>query len=132
MDKKEGRGNKDFKRGGGASWVKGLLPYKRGVWSPLTNYGLSIFSSWHLSGCFLGIWSWNFSECCHGARKPYEVVHGSLIFLEKLFCSKNSFFLIWKNWSQFSMNLFYNENVYCYLLFSCTNPIFGKNLVPEV
>ena len=30
----------------------------------------------------------------------------------------------------FSMNLFHTENLY-YLLGSCTNTIFGKNLVPE-
>ena len=29
------------------------------------------------------------------------------------------------------MNLFYNENLH-YLLCSCTNPIFGKNFVPDV
>ena len=29
------------------------------------------------------------------------------------------------------LNLFYNENQY-YLLCSCTNSIFGKNLVPEM
>ena len=29
------------------------------------------------------------------------------------------------------MNLYYNENFY-YLLCSCTNPIFGKDLVPEM
>ena len=28
-------------------------------------------------------------------------------------------------------NLFYNENLY-YLLCSCTNPIFGEILVPEI
>ena len=33
------------------------------------------------------------------------------------------------NW--YLMNLIYNENVY-YLLCSCTNPIFGKNFVPEI
>ena len=31
---------------------------------------------------------------------------------------------------QFSLNLFYIENLY--LLCSCTNPIFGKNLVSEI
>ena len=30
-----------------------------------------------------------------------------------------------------SDDLFYNENLY-YLLCSCTNPTFGKNLVPEI
>ena len=29
------------------------------------------------------------------------------------------------------LNLFYNKNLY-YLLCSCTNPIFGKILVPEI
>ena len=57
---------------------------------------------------------------------------GRTFFLQKLGkWAKNRFFSIWKNCSQFLLNLFYNENV-CYLLCSCTNPIFGKNLVPEV
>ena len=31
----------------------------------------------------------------------------------------------------FYLNLVYNESLY-YLLYSCTNPIFGKSLVPEI
>ena len=37
-NRKEERGNKDLKKGGGgASWVKGWVPRKRGGWNPLTN-----------------------------------------------------------------------------------------------
>ena len=45
-----------------------------------------------------------------------------------------------KNWSFFNLmdlvinyflNMVYNESL-CYLLYSCTNPIFGKNLVPGI
>ena len=32
---------------------------------------------------------------------------------------------------KFSLNLFYNESLY-YLLCSCTNPLFGKSVVPEM
>ena len=46
--------------------------------------------------------------------------------------AKNSFFgFIEKCGHQSFLNLFYNENQY-YLLCSCTNSIFGKNLVPEM
>ena len=31
----------------------------------------------------------------------------------------------------FFLNLVYNES-FCYLLYSCTNPIFRKSLVPEI
>ena len=42
------------------------------------------------------------------------------------------FFNLKKNFViNFHWILFYNENLY-YLLCSCTNPIFGKNLVPEI
>ena len=32
---------------------------------------------------------------------------------------------------KFSLNLSYNENLSCFLC-SCTNSIFGKNVVPEM
>ena len=32
---------------------------------------------------------------------------------------------------QFFLNLVYKESLY-YLLYSCTNPIFGESLVPEI
>ena len=39
----------------------------------------------------------------------------------------------WKKFfaQKFLLNLFYNDNLY-YLLCSCTNPIFGKILLPEI
>ena len=46
--------------------------------------------------------------------------------------SKKGFLNLKKNLViNFSLNLFYNENFY-YLLCSCTNPIFGKDLIPEI
>ena len=35
-NRKDGRGNKDFKKG--ASWVKRWVSYKEGGWNPLRNY----------------------------------------------------------------------------------------------
>ena len=57
----------------------------------------------------------------------------------RYFCPKNEengqkigfFEFIGKLSSQFFLNLVYNEGLY-YLLYSCTNPIFRKNLVPEI
>ena len=38
-NRKEGKENKDFKKGGGgASWTKGWVPLKEGGWNPFTNY----------------------------------------------------------------------------------------------
>ena len=37
----EGRGNKDFKKGEGASWVKEGALKRGGGWNPLTNYDVS-------------------------------------------------------------------------------------------
>ena len=63
-------------------------------------------------------------------------------FLKKIFLhrkwgkwTKNGqqigFFKFIGKFSHFLLNLVYNERLY-YLLYSCTNPIFGKNLVPEI
>ena len=48
--------------------------------------GVSILRSWHLSVCYLGFGSLNFSEFWYLARKPYEGVPDSLI-LWKTFLS---------------------------------------------
>ena len=93
---------------------------------------LHIFPSCCLFECFLGIGSLDFSE------------FGQLCVTEPDFLEKNYFpkkiveMDQKKNFSEFekkfshsfSMNLFHKENLY-YLLGSCTNTIFGKNLVPE-
>ena len=59
-------------------------------------------------------------------------------FLEKLFTPKIRetgkkivFFNLKKKLVINLLNLFYSENAY-YLRCSCTNPIFGKDLVPEI
>ena len=64
------------------------------------NVSVSILPSWHMPGCFLGIWSWYFSEFFHCARKPYEVAHDSPIFWENVFCFKN-----WGNGSKIAFLL---------------------------
>ena len=65
---------------------------------------------------------------CHGARNPYKVVHDSPFFgMSK----KIVFFNLKKKLVINLLNLFYSENAY-YLRCSCTNPIFGKDLVPEI
>ena len=65
------------------------------------------------------------------------------IFFKKICCPKNGenrpkiglkigfFGFIGKFSHQFFLNLVYKESSY-YLLYSCTNPILGKNLVPEI
>ena len=96
-----------------------------------------------LSGGFLGIDSLVFSDTQHGARGPCVIVRGRARFFEKIFLSKK-----WGKWTKngkkwgflnllenlviiFFQDLVYNES-FRYLLYSCTNPIFGKNLVPGI
>ena len=62
----------------------------------------------------------------------------SQIFLKKYFCPKNGengqkikFLKFIGKYSLFFLDLVYNESLY-YLLYSCTNPIFGKSLVPKI
>ena len=64
-------------------------------------------------------------------------------FFKKICCPKNGenrpkiglkigfFGFIGKFSHQFFLNLVYKESSY-YLLYSCTNPILGKNLIPEM
>ena len=47
---------------------------------------MSIFPSWHMSGCFLRIGSLYFSEFWHGAKNLYEVVHDISITWKNFFC----------------------------------------------
>ena len=47
-------------------------------------------------------------------------------FLEKKIFAKNSFFSLY-----FFLNLVHKESLY-QLLYFCTNPILGENLVPEI
>ena len=44
---------------------------------------------------------------------------------------KQGFFNLLKIWSLIFTEFVYNEDL-CYLLCSCTNPIFWKDLVPEI
>ena len=98
--------------------------------------GLSIPSCF-LLGCFLGIGSLVFS----GARKPYQVVHSPPSPQKKKKKKKKKWaknrpkvglfeFKEKKVSYQFFLNLFYNENLH-YLLCSCTNRLFRKNVIPE-
>ena len=63
--------------------------------------------------------SLNFSIFQHGARTPFEVVCKRAWFFGKTFALK------------IGEKFLHNENLY-YLLCSCTNPAFGKNLIPEI
>ena len=86
------------------------------------------------SGIFLGIGSLVFSKTQHVARGLCVAVRDRAVFFEKLGQSwaKIGFFgFIWKFSHYFFLNLVYKENS-CYLLYSCTNPILGKNLFPEI
>ena len=66
-------------------------------------------------------------------------MHDSKISLEKHFCPKNlghgpkiGIFELKENFGcYFSLNLFYNENLY-HLRCSCANSMFGKNLFPVI
>ena len=65
-------------------------------------------------------------------------MHDSKICLEKQFCPKSlghgpkiGIFEFKEKFGYFSLNLFYNENLY-YLRCSCANAMFGKNLVPVI
>ena len=74
-----------------------------------------------LSGCFLRTGSLVFCEFQDGARNPYE----SQIFWKNIFCP------IGEIGPKIGSSEFYDDNL-CYFLCSCTNPIFGKNFVPEI
>ena len=49
---------------------------------------ISANTSWHLSGCFLGIRSSDFSGFCQGASNHYEVLHDNPIFWKTCFAPK--------------------------------------------
>ena len=52
---------------------------------------VGLFPSWHLFECFLWIGSLViiFLEFSHGARNPYEVVHGNQVLWKNFFCPRN-------------------------------------------
>ena len=83
----------------------------------------SVHASASPSRHFLGIWSLFFSKFWHCAGNPYDFA-GFLDFAK-------FFDFLEKLGKLFSLNLFYNESLY-YLSFPCTNPLFGKNLVPDI
>ena len=106
-------------------WPKGS--YELG--SALLSFHLSVF----LFRSFFGIGSFVFSETQHGVRGPCVVVRGRVRFFGKnLFAQKMGFLKFVGKFSHyFFLNLVYNQSLY-YFLYSCTNPIFGKNLFPEI
>ena len=92
------------------------------------------------SASFLRIGSLVFSGTQCGVGGPCVVVSGRAKFFEKnIFAqkvgqkwAKNRFLNLLENLViNFFLNLGYNESLY-YLLYSCTNSIFGKNLFPEM
>ena len=98
--------------------------------------GLCIFSSCDLSGCFLRTKSLDLFEFWHCARNPYSVVHDSPIFL-KTFAQKIREMGQKQDFLNLKKNFVITFHRTCsvnfqYLLCSSTNPIFGKNLVPEI
>ena len=74
---------------------------------------VSILASWHLSGCFLGTGSLDFSGFCQGASNHYEVVHDNQIFLKNLFCLQN-----WGNGQKMNLekNLVINFHCICCIM----------------
>ena len=55
-------------------------------WKDPVKQGLFVYPSYHLSGCFLGIGSLDFSEFWRGSRNPYEVLHDRAgVFWGKIF-----------------------------------------------
>ena len=70
---------------------------------------------------FLGLAYYFFSETQHGVRGLCCVVCARARFFEKKICPPPQM--------QFFLHLVYKEGVY-YLLYSCTNPMLEKNLVP--
>ena len=93
-----------------------------------------------LSGSFLGIGSLIFFETLHGFKGLCAVVRDSRIFFFfNYFCPKSGkngpkigfLGFIGKFSHCIFLNLVYKEISY-YLLYSCTNPMLGKNLVPEI
>ena len=104
-------------------WIRGCQSF-----SPLVFPSdlLSFHPSVPMSGSFLRICSLVFSETQHGVRGPCDLVRDRAGFFEKKnLCPKSGPKI------RFFLNLVHNEILY-YLLYSCSNPIFGKNLVPEI
>lgn len=80
------------------------------------------------------------SKFWHGIRNPYKDVCDSTGFFKKtlakwakIFGPTNGFLNLLKTlvFFFFFLNLVYKKRL-CYLLFSNTNSIFRKNLVPEI
>ena len=110
-----------------------LLDYKSRHKDPRKE-GLSVPASFCLSNCFVGIRSLVFCNIWHGARNPYENVCDRAKCLGKFFVQrflKISFLNLRKIWNWLLLNLFCNKNL-CYLVCSCTNLIFLKNLIPAI
>ena len=94
----------------------------------------------------LSEWFYEIGFVCPSVLLPVQISLNFAMVLEVLIklCVTAGFFLLQKlgKWAKmgfwiqrkiwlFSLNLLYNKNLY-YLLCCCTNPIFEKNLVPEI
>ena len=101
--------------------------YKLGSFLPCVF--LAVLLNWFIS------FFWNFTQC----SRLYMEMCMTARLLKTIFCPQNGenglkLGFIWINWKfgqWFFLNLVYNESSF-YLLYSCINLIFGKNLVPEI
>ena len=103
------------------SFCPSVLPYRSFYWDWLTSSFLN--SAWCQEPCVV--------ECDRARFFEKNLVAQKRGKMGKKWPKIGLFKFIRKFSPQFFWNLVYNESLY-YLLYSCTNPIFGKNLVPEI
>ena len=120
--------------------------------SILPSFPPFVFSSFHLSifpsfrpSVWKFSWDWliSFFLKLSMVLEAYVLCMTEADFFKKICCPKNGenrpkiglkigfFGFIGKFSHQFFLNLVYKESSY-YLLYSCTNPILGKNLILEI
>ena len=112
----------------GPPGLPGRILWIRVCLSVLPSICLSV-----LSRSFRGIGWLVFSGTQHDVRSSCGVVHDSQIFWKngpKMDYKQGFLNLLENVVIIFFQNLFFNESLY--LLYSCTNLIFGKNLVREI
>ena len=107
-------------------------------WEPERSYDGFVRSSVCSSGRFLRIGSLVFLNFGMLLKTRLKWCVTAIFFRNFFFFTskwakgpKIGFFKIIEKFGHFFLNLFYNESLY-YLLCSCANPIFGKNLVLEI